>query len=66
MGSCNVKKRYTFEEFEAIPKQDGINYELIDGIVYMSPRPAVIHQKISLRLASAMVNTLKSKPCDVI
>ncbi len=66
MSSCNINKRYTFEEFEAMPKQDGVNYELIDGIILMSPRPTVTHQKISLRLASALLNALKEKNCDVV
>ena len=40
--------------------------ELIRGKVFkMSPAPARIHQKISVKIASAIFEFLKGKPCDV-
>ncbi len=38
----------TPEEFEAMDKDERLNYELIDGIVLMSPRPNEKHQRILL------------------
>lgn len=59
-------RRCTWEEFEALPPQEGINYELIDGILYMSPRPAVRHQLISGNLYYELRNVLAGKPCQLI
>lgn len=40
----------TLSEFEAMKKEEGRNYELIDGIVMMSLRPSLAHQWISGKL----------------
>ena len=37
----------TPEEFERMDKDERLTYELIDGVVLMSPRPSLEHQKIS-------------------
>lgn len=39
--------------------------EYIDGIVYMSPSPSTKHQRISMRLSSALYAFLQGKPCEV-
>ncbi len=49
-----------FDEFESMEKQESLNYELIDGIVMMSPRPSKEHQDISGNLYFELRNTLKS------
>ena len=40
----------TPKEFEAMEKDESHNYELIDGVVMMSPRPSMEHQGIGFRL----------------
>lgn len=53
----------SFAEFEAIPKQEGWNYELIDGMVMMSPRPSVAHQSICGNLYVELRSILRGKGC---
>ena len=66
MIAAEALKYYTPEEFAAMEKDEHFTYELIDGIVLMSPRPAAKHQKVSLNLASALLHQLKSKNCDIV
>ena len=66
MGDMKNLCAMTVEIFERMPKEEGINYELIDGTVMMSPRPAIKHQKISGRLFAALWNILKGKNCEPI
>lgn len=56
----------SFAEFDAMPKQEGLNYELIDGFVMMSPRPAAKHQKVSGNIYHELRNVLKGKRCEPI
>jgi len=56
----------SFAEFEAIPKQEGWNYELIDGMVMMSPRPAMKHQRVSSRLLVHLWGSLKGNDCEPV
>lgn len=53
----------SFTEFEAMPKQEGWNYELIDGMVMMSPRPSVAHQSICGNLYVELRSILRGKGC---
>lgn len=53
----------TLAEFEAMEKQEGLTYELIDGVVMMSPRPAGAHQMISGNLFSELRSKLRGKGC---
>ena len=39
MNVAKPLKICTLEEFEKLPKEDGWNYELLDGVVMMSPIP---------------------------
>lgn len=56
----------SFAEFEALPKEEGWNYELIDGMVMMSPRPTAKHQKVSGNIYHELRNVLKGKHCEPI
>ena len=52
-------------EFEAMAKNEQLNYELIDGVVLMSPRPSKTHQRISKRLVKTLDDALTA-PCEAL
>jgi len=51
-GSSGIAhgRPFTVDDLEAMP-DDGNRYELIDGMLFVSPAPVVRHQKIVLQLA---------------
>ena len=51
----------TMAEFEAMEKQEGLTYELIDSVVMMSPRPAVKHQKVSGKTYAKLLHIQEGK-----
>ena len=61
MNVAKPFKLYTLDEFEQMTKEEHITYELIDGIVMMSPRPAAKHQlacgKSSVMRAFCLMNS---------
>ena len=44
---------FTVAELDRMP-DDGRRYELVDGVLVVSPRPTQIHQVVALRVASAL------------
>ena len=58
-------KKYSLFEFNNLKKEDNMNYELIDGILFMSPRPNFKHQEIMSNLNVEIGTYLKNKPCKV-
>ncbi len=56
----------TLAEFETMKKQEGLTYELIDGVVMMSPRPSFEHQDISGNIYYELRNVLKETQCKPI
>lgn len=42
---------YTVDEFAALPEDTSAHYELQDGVVIMSPKPAKEHMFVSFKLA---------------
>jgi Uma2 family endonuclease len=44
---------FTTAELDRMP-DDGRRYELIDGVLVVSPRPGTIHQVVAMRLAAAL------------
>ena len=54
----------TPEEFETMEKDERFNYELIDGIVMMSPSPSREHQRISIKIAHKLMNSLENTSCQ--
>lgn len=65
MNVVRKMESVTPEEFEAMEKDERFNYELIDGVVMMSPRPTKRHQRISLKLAKTIDDCLNEIDCDV-
>jgi Uma2 family endonuclease len=43
------EKTWTYEDYLALPN-DGQRYEIIDGVLYVTPAPLTIHQTLSKRL----------------
>ena len=66
MNVAKPLKFYTLEDFEKLSREYGWNYELIDGVVMMSPRPAMKHQRVSSRLLVHLWNSLKGKDCEPV
>lgn len=59
------KKKYSLVEFNNLEAKNENKYELIDGIVLMSPRPNYKHQEIMGNLYLEIGNYLKDNPCKV-
>lgn len=59
------KKKFSLAEFNNLETKDENKYELIDGIVLMSPRPNYKHQEIMSRLNVEIGTYLKGKSCKV-
>ncbi|MFN8557312.1 MAG: Uma2 family endonuclease [Dehalococcoidia bacterium] len=41
---------WTYDDYAAIP-DDGHRYEIVDGVLYMSPAPNIVHQRTVKRIA---------------
>ena len=66
MNVAKPFKLYTLDEFEQMTKEEHITYELIDGIVMMSPRPAAKHQLTCGNLYAELRTTLRQKNYNII
>lgn len=64
MNVVKKLKHTTLEEFAAMEKDERFNYELIDGVVMMSPSPSREHQIISFRLQGNLFLALKNTACQ--
>lgn len=65
----NVSKQVrstTLEEFLTMGKDDRYNYELIDGVILMSPNPSREHQEIGTNILVKLGNQLSGSPCKPI
>jgi len=55
---------FTVAELDRLP-DDGRRYELMDGVLIVSPRPAMIHQFVAFRLASVLDDACPEELCVV-
>lgn len=55
--------RYTYEDL--LEWEDGIRYELYDGVPVAMSSPSDVHQEISVALSAQLYNYLRGKKCRV-
>jgi Uma2 family endonuclease len=58
MGMAISLPRYTVADLEQFP-DDGNRYELLDGMLIVTPSPRLRHQGIALQIATRFVNALQ-------
>lgn len=58
-------KKFSLAEFNNLETKEDNKYELIDGIVLMSPRPNYKHQEIMSKLNIEIGSYLRGKKCIV-
>lgn len=58
MGMAATIPYYTVEDLEHFP-HDGNRYELLDGVLLVTPAPSIAHQLIASRLAHVFMNALQ-------
>jgi Uma2 family endonuclease len=56
---------WTYEDWLKLP-DDGYRYEVIDGVLYMSPPPLIRHQRSSIRIEAHFIDFLKLHPLGEI
>ncbi|MDH5586776.1 MAG: Uma2 family endonuclease [Nitrospirota bacterium] len=73
MTTKSIELKFTYEDFLLFP-EDGKRHELLDGDHFVTPAPTTRHQRLSLRLSTAIEVFLKDHPigelfvapCDVV
>jgi hypothetical protein len=53
---------FTVAELDRLP-DDGRRYELLDGVLVVSPRPTTVHQFVAFRLASILDQACPQDMC---
>ena len=62
---ADFSRRYTLEEFWALPKrEDGGRYELIEGYLYLIPPSDPAHETLAARMAGALSEFLIANNID--
>lgn len=63
----------TYEDYCALP-DDGLRYEVVEGMLFSEPSPRTVHQRVALRLATILDGHVRARglgdlfiaPVDVI
>jgi len=53
--------QWTYQDWLQLP-DDGRRYEVIDGVLYMTPPPRTQHQRISVRIVDRLMEFLRKQP----
>ena len=61
-----VEPSLTVEDFLAMEKDEHTKYELIDGIICMSPSPSFEHQKVASKFVFLLSSFFAERGCTVI
>ncbi|MCL2519613.1 MAG: Uma2 family endonuclease [Spirochaetaceae bacterium] len=67
MSSIPLNKYFTLQDYFSLPYKgnEEPRFELIDGIMMMSPSPSNKHQQIMLNLTRQLANFFDDKACQV-
>lgn len=63
--SLPKKKNLTVDEFYNLRENSDQIIEYIDGVIFMSPSPSTMHQRISGRLHAQLFQLLDGSDCEV-
>lgn len=55
MGMAAAFPHFTVDDLERLPR-DGNRYELLNGVLLVTPAPDAIHQAIAVRIITRLVN----------
>lgn len=64
MSEIQNREYVSLEQFDNLKHKDGYKYELMDGLVYMTPRPNYGHQRISGKIFRKLADYFDDKPCE--
>ena len=59
------KEKITPAMYEQLEKDEHLKYELIDGIICMSPSPSMEHQRIARKFVISLSEKLNKLDCEV-
>lgn len=57
--------QWTYEDYCRLP-EDGMRYEIIEGVLYMSPAPITKHQRVSMKLAVRFENFAEKHDAGIV
>ena len=59
--SSHFDARLTYDDLARMP-DDGMRHEIIDGVHYVTPAPVLRHQRLVVRMLTAIANHLEAHP----
>jgi Uma2 family endonuclease len=51
---------WTWEEYAALPENDGNRYQVLDGAIFVSPHPGLDHQRVLMALSAKLYAYVKA------